>query len=214
MEDQYGNLWVGTRYHGLFHYSRQSGKILIFNAKNSELFNENNGPIESLFIDSNNRIRIGLTGQLIVGSISKDGNIHILDRKNIEQVRMIKEDNYGNIWIGSWNGLLQIENKKLLFSKVQNYYRSNVPDMCILDSGDILFSSYGEGIFRLAKGDSIPQMINIQGKAALVAQACVPLYGDSQHRIWMGSCGKGMLCGAKDRYLVVATKAGLRKQSG
>jgi signal transduction histidine kinase/ligand-binding sensor domain-containing protein/DNA-binding response OmpR family regulator len=208
VEDQYGNLWVGTRYHGLFLYT-QSGKISVFNAKNSELFNENDGPIESLFIDSNNRIWIGLAEQLIVGSISKDGHIQIIARKRIEQVRMVKEDKYGNIWIGSWNGLIRIENNKRFFNKVQNFYRSNVPDLCILDSGDILFSSYGEGIFRLAKDDSIPQMIKIQGKASSVAQACVTLFEDSQHRIWMGSYGNGMLCWSKDQYHVFTKNEGL-----
>lgn len=208
VEDKYGNLWVGTRYHGLFNYT-PSGKITVYNATNSELFNGDNEPIESLFIDSKNRIWIGLAKQLIVGSISEDAHIHVLSRKKIEQVRTIKEDKYGNIWIGSWNGLIKVENTKALFNRVQTLYRSNIPDICVLDCGAILFSSYGEGIFRLAKGDSKPHKIIIQGKAALVSQGCVTLTEDSQHRVWMGSYGNGMMYWSKGQYHVFTKNEGL-----
>ena len=208
VEDQYDNLWVATRYHGLFRYT-PSGKISVYNTENSELFNENKGPIESLFIDSQNRIWIGLANQLIVGSVSSEGRIQILDRLKIDQVRMMKEDKYGNLWIGSWNGLFRIESKKALFDKVQTLYRSNVPDICILASGDLLFSSYGEGIFRLAKGDTIPQMIKMQGKAASIAQGCVTLFEDSQHKVWMGSYGHGMLCWSNNQFHTFTKNEGL-----
>ncbi len=208
VEDQYRNLWIGTRYHGLFHYTR-SGKISVYDAKNSEIFSGNNSAIESLFIDSSNRIWIGLANELIVGSISADGHIRILMRKKIEQVRMMKEDRYGNLWIGSWNGLFKIENKGALFDKVQTLYRSNVPDMCILNSGDLFFSSYGEGIFFLAKGDTMPKMVKITGKAASVAQGCVTLFEDSQNRIWMGSYGNGMLYWSNGQYHTFTKNEGL-----
>lgn len=208
VQDRYGNLWVATRYHGLFHYTL-SGKVTVFNANNSELFNDNNDPIESLFIDSKSRIWIGLAEQLIVGLVSADGHINILARKKIEQVRIMKEDKDGNLWIGSWNGLFKIESKKTLIDKVHTLYRSNVPDMCILDSGDLLFSSYGEGIFRLTKGDTIPHKIEIQGNAGTVAQACVTFFEDSQHRVWMGSYGHGMVCWSKDQFHTFTKKEGL-----
>jgi signal transduction histidine kinase/ligand-binding sensor domain-containing protein/DNA-binding response OmpR family regulator len=208
VEDRYGNLWIGTRYDGLFHYT-SSGKVSVYNAKNSKLFNGNNDPIESLFIDSKNRIWIGLAEELIVGSGSADGHINILAREKIDHVRAMKEDKYENLWIGSWNGLFRIENKKNLFDKIQTLYRSNVPDLCILDSGDLLFSSYGEGIFRLSEGDMIPKKVQISGNASTVAQACVTLFQDSQHRVWMGSYGYGMLCWSKNHYYTFTKKKGL-----
>ncbi len=208
VEDRFGNLWIGTRYNGLFHYSG-TGKITVYDSRNSNLFNESDGPIESLFIDSGNRIWIGLAGQLIIGSVTREGAISVLDRKKIEQVRTVKEDKDGNIWIGSWNGFIKIEISKGVLKKVSNYYRSNVPDLCILESGDILFSSYEEGIFRLNKGDTIPQKVQIDGKASPVAQACVTLFEDSQQRIWMGSYGSGMLFWKKGEFHVFTKNEGL-----
>jgi len=208
IEDRYGNLWVGTRYHGLFNYS-PSGKILTYNIQNSDLFDGNSGPIESLFVDSKNRIWIGLAEQLISGTVSPDGHIDILARENIEQVRMMKEDRHGNLWISSWNGLFKLETKKTISDKIQAIYLSNVPDMCILNSGDLLFSSYGEGIFRLAEGDTIPRKIEMPEKEMTIAQGCVTLFEDSQHRVWMGSYGHGMLCWSNGEYLTFTKKEGL-----
>lgn len=208
VQDRYDNLWVATRYYGLFHYTA-SGKVTVLNANNSEIFNDNNSPIESLFIDSKNRIWIGLAEQLIVGSISVDGQINILAREKIEQVRIMKEDKDGNLWIGSWNGLYKIESKKKLIDKVQSLFLANVPDLCFLDSGDLLFSSYGEGIFRLAVGDTVPHKLEIQGNASLTAQGCVTLFEDSQHRVWMGSYGDGMLCWFKGQYHTFTKNEGL-----
>ncbi|MEN6453420.1 MAG: two-component regulator propeller domain-containing protein [Prolixibacteraceae bacterium] len=208
IEDKYGNLWVGNRYHGLLHYT-PSGKISTYNIQNSDLFNGNSRPIESLFIDSKNRIWIGLAEQLISGSVSPDGHMDILSRENIEQVRMMKEDQYGNLWICSWNGLFKLENGKKISDKAQTIYLSNVPDMCILNSGDILFSSYGEGIFRLAEGDTVPRKIELSEKEMIIAQACVTLFEDSRHRVWMGSYGHGMLCWSNGKYLTFTKKEGL-----
>lgn len=208
VEDRYGSLWVGTRYHGLFHYA-PSGKVSVYSLQNSDLFNGNNGPIESLFIDSKSRIWIGLAEQLIVCSISADGHLDILARKNIEQVRMMKEDLYGNLWISSWNGLFKLGSKKALSENIQTIYQSNVPDMCIRDSGDILFSSYGEGIFRLTVGDTIPGKVEMPEKEMTIAQGCVTLFEDSQHRVWMGSYGHGMLCWSNGAYHTFTKKEGL-----
>jgi len=207
-EDKYGNLWVATRYNGLYHYTH-SGKITNYNAQNSELLSGEDGPIESLFIDSKNRIWIGMAEQLIVGSVSADGNIGILARKEIEQVRMMKEDRHGNIWISSWNGLFKLENGNPLSNKIQTIYLSNVPDMWICDSGDLLFSSYGEGIFRLAEGDTIPHKVEMPKKEMTAAQGCVTLFEDSQHRIWIGSYGYGMLCWSGNEYRIFTKNEGL-----
>ncbi|MDR1742289.1 MAG: response regulator [Dysgonamonadaceae bacterium] len=203
-EDRYGNLWIATRYHGLFHYAK-SGKITVYNAQNSDLFNGNTKQIEELFIDSKNRIWIGLAEQLIVGSISADGRIHLLAKKPIEQVRTMKEDPRGNLWIGSWYGLFKMEN----LDRVKTICSGNIPDLCILDSGDLLFSAYDNGLFRLAENDSVAQKITPSAEGMAVAQHCITLFEDSQQRVWMGSYGYGMLCRTGNDYRVFTKKDGL-----
>lgn len=207
VEDHFGNLWIGTRYNGLYHYT-PSGKIKIYNATNSDLLNDNK-PIESLFIDSENRIWIGLADQLIAADIFPNGNINILKQKKFTQVRTMKEDKSGNLWIGSWNGLFKIKSNNAINEKLPPYYHGNIPDVCILDSGDVLFSSYGQGIFRLAKDDTIARIVEVPENAIFAAQACVTLFEDSQNRIWAGSYGHGLICVDKSQIRTFTKKDGL-----
>ncbi len=207
VEDRFGNLWLGTRYHGLYHYT-PSGKVTVFNAENSELFQENN-PIESLFIDSEDKIWIGLPNQLVTGSFSASGQITVSSRKGIEQVRMMKEDHSGHLWIGSWQGLIMINQGESSTSQQKRIYQGNVPDLWVLDSGEVIFSSYGEGIFRFSKGDTIPRLIAVPVKAQPAAQTCVTLFEDSRGRIWAGSYGHGMICMEEDTCLIFTKEEGL-----
>jgi signal transduction histidine kinase/ligand-binding sensor domain-containing protein/DNA-binding response OmpR family regulator len=204
VEDRYGNLWIGTRYHGLFLYTAP-GVGSVYNAeKNPELFNGDESPIESLFVDSRNRIWIGTQRQLIVGNIAPDGRITHIAGKELEHVRTMKEDRNGNLWAGTWYGLYKIESGCTPFARIQQIHATgNIPDVCILDSGDILFSLYGEGIFRLLAGDSIPKRYDeAPGKVSAVMRNCVTMYEDSQHKIWFGSYLNGMLCRSNDGYKV------------
>ncbi|MDR2765671.1 MAG: response regulator [Tannerella sp.] len=211
VEDRYGNLWISTRYHGLFLYTA-SGTVTVYNAgKNPELFNGDESPIESLFVDSRNRIWIGTQRQLIICNISPDGRITHIAGKEIENVRIMKEDGNGNLWAGTWNGLYKIESGRTPFDRIQHIHTTgNIPDVCILDSGDILFSIYGEGIFRLPAGDSIPKRYDeAPEKAVAVMRNCVTIYEDSQHRIWFGSYLNGMLCRSNDGYRIITKDGGL-----
>ncbi|MDR0572444.1 MAG: response regulator [Tannerella sp.] len=123
----------------------------------------------------------------------------------------MKEDRNGNLWAGTWNGLYRIEAGRTPFDRIQRIYTtSNIPEICILDSGDILFSHYGEGIFRLSAGDSVPRRWEEAPKeASAVMRNCVTMYEDSQHRIWFGSYLNGMLCRSNDGYRVFTKDDGL-----
>lgn len=192
-EDQSGDLWVSTRYHGLFHYS--SGKLQLYNSLNSDIFaNSNDVLIESLFIDSQNRIWITTTEQLIVGNITRGGRLSIRERKSLKGVGDIAEDNEGNIWIGSISGLYKLE-KNLDFTHLEEICQGHVPDICFLSSGDMLFTLYGKGIFRINNGEKRPETYSISYKEAQsVIHQCITLFEDSRKRIWMGSYREGLLC--------------------
>jgi ligand-binding sensor domain-containing protein len=107
LEDVYGNLWIGTRYHGLFHYT-PSGKLTQYHAGNSNLFKDNNYLIESLFIDSQNRIWIGLNEELLMGDFTRDGHLTIRQRKEMKRVTCMAEEKNGRLWAGTSSGLYRL----------------------------------------------------------------------------------------------------------
>ncbi len=207
-EDAYGNLWVGTRYDGIFHYS-SSGKVTVYNTQNSDLFPNGENLIESIFVDSHDRIWIGLTNYLIVAKISRDGHLQKLETKNFKWVGFMTEDHSGNLWLGSFAGLYRIKmddpglNPELI-------KEGNTPYICILKSGDVLFSSFGNGIFLLHPNEKIPVPF-LPGDSVLTKRGCVSICEDAQHRIWVGSYRDGLLCVSPDRkrYHIFTKRQGL-----
>ncbi len=207
-EDAYGNLWVGTRYDGIFHYS-SSGKVTVYNTQNSDLFPNDENLIESVFVDSHDRIWIGLTNYLVVAKISRDGHLQKLETKNFKWVGFMTEDHYGNLWLGSFAGLFRIKmddpglNPELI-------KEGNSPYICILKSGDVLFSSFGNGIFLLRPNEKVPVPF-LPGDSVSNKRGCISICEDTQHRIWMGSYRGGLLCVSPDRkhYHVFSKRQGL-----
>jgi signal transduction histidine kinase/ligand-binding sensor domain-containing protein/DNA-binding response OmpR family regulator len=192
VEDKAGDLWISTRYNGLYHYTK-SGKLTIFNQQNSDIFAGDDYLIESLFIDSHDRIWIGLTDQLIVARTSTDGRIHIIFRKGLKRVGTMREDLSGNLWIGSLYGLYRIDSNDPRLNP-ELVYVANITDICTRKSGDVLFSSYGVGIFRLKPDETVPVRFSFfTEREPVAAKYCVSLYEDSQKRMWMGSYGNGLL---------------------
>jgi signal transduction histidine kinase/ligand-binding sensor domain-containing protein/DNA-binding response OmpR family regulator len=188
IEDKNNHFWIATRYDGLYRYSPSKGFETFKN-----LFPEKNEFLEVIFIDSMQRIWIAFETQLIIANITDSGHVNIIKRMNIGNVRTIKEDSGKNIWLGTWKGLFKIGfvNEQVTIDKI---YSSNIPDICILDSGDILFSSFGEGLFKIVKDDTVPQLLDFPERVNPIAATCVTLYEDAQHRIWIGSYGNGTLC--------------------
>jgi signal transduction histidine kinase/DNA-binding response OmpR family regulator/streptogramin lyase len=211
VEDKYANLWISTRYDGLYYY-RSSGKLSVYHVQNSDFFPENNDWLESIFIDSKDRIWIGFENGLVVGKISDDGRIDVWERIEMKHVRVVKEDRYGNIWIGTWFGLYRIDRLKSPV-EMQKIYPdhgiANVTDICILHSGDILFSSYIEGIFRIKDNSTVPELQTFPSESVSVTNRCITMFEDSQHRIWMGSYGSGMLCLSQEQYSIFTRNNGL-----
>ncbi len=207
LEDEYGNLWISTRYHGLFHYT-PSGKLTQYNARNSDLFKDNNYLIESLFIDSKNRIWIGLSEELLMGDFTRDGQLVIRDRKEVKGVGTMAEDKTGRLWAGALSGLYRLTagNRQM---ELEMVYKANVPDICVLSSGDILFSSYNEDIFRIPANGRQPERLALAGDSESITSHCVTIFEDSHQRFWFGSYGNGLLCLSKEKQYILTRSNGL-----
>jgi signal transduction histidine kinase/ligand-binding sensor domain-containing protein/DNA-binding response OmpR family regulator len=208
LEDVYGNLWISTRYHGLFHYT-PFGKLTRYNAGNSNLFKDNHYLIESLFIDSKNRIWIGLSEELLVGNFTRDGQLVIRERKKVKGAGTMVEDPKGRLWVGATSGLYRLtsDNRRM---EVELVYRANVPDICVLSSGDMLFSSYNEGVFRIPANGGQPERFSIQNNHTKdIASHCITIFEDSRQRLWLGSYGNGLLCLSKGKQYILTRSNGL-----
>jgi signal transduction histidine kinase/ligand-binding sensor domain-containing protein/DNA-binding response OmpR family regulator len=208
-EDRYGNLWIATRYDGLFCYTSQR-KLISYQQQNPELFPDKNDFLESLFIDSQDRIWIGLVNRLMVGRISSDGEILTPEQIYLRNVRMTKEDRHGNVWIGTQSGLFKVESRqsRAVPKSVSSYF-GNVPDICIRSSGDVFVSIFDTGIFRIKENDTTLYPVEIPPEAKKIASHCVTLFEDSKQRLWMGSYGNGMACLSEEACKIFTRNDGL-----
>lgn len=187
IEDDAHHLWIATRYDGLYRYS-PFGEWIKY--ENQRLLPGKNEFLEAIFIDSQQRVWIAFETWLIVARVTAEGRFSIIQRLNLENVRIVKEDQAKNVWLGTWDGLYKVSlsDDGVTIDKVRS---SNVPDICILRSGDILFTAFGEGVFRIQNGDSVPQLLDFPEEIRQVTSSSVTLFEDSRHRVWMGSYGNG-----------------------
>lgn len=177
----------------MFNYS--AGKLKTYDQLNFELFAGNSDNlIETFYIDSSNRIWIGTKDHLITGNIIPGGQIKVQEKLPFRGISVIKEDRDGNMWIGTVNALFKVNKGETLHS-LKEIYTAHVPDICVLSSGEIMFSSYEKGIF-IMKNDSIKKVSFFPDEAGVsdILPQCITLFEDSKKRIWIGSYGKGLLC--------------------
>ncbi|MCH3941869.1 MAG: response regulator [Bacteroidales bacterium] len=205
VEDHGGNLWIGTRYNGLYRYSK-SGKFNFYSV--SDLLPDNSEFLEVVYIDSQDRVWIAFQSKLVVAGVNPDGKIRIDRRLDIDNVRVVKEDQNHNFWLGTWNGLYKTTSD-LVFSLVECTQSSNITDICIKDSGDVLYSAYGIGVYEIKTNDSVPVQITFSEEDLMTSKCVITLFIDSQNRLWMGSYGNGLLCRSVGRSIRMTTADGL-----
>lgn len=200
-EDKTRNLWIATRYEGLYRY---------INDKIIQKYHipEGKGFLEDLFIDSKKRIWLAFEHNLIVGEIGKNNHFQIQKVFNTENIRVIKEDREGTIWAGSWTGLQRFKEKNGTLYP-QQVFAGNVPEIHISESGDVLFSAYGYGLYRLNRNTGVLFFLPLPKEFTGVTSHCINLFEDSHHRLWMGSYGSGTLCIEGKTYKWLNTENGL-----
>lgn len=205
VEDHDGSLWIGTRYNGLYRYTK-SGKFNFYSV--SDLLPDNSEFLEVVYVDSQSRVWIAFQSKLVVASVNPDGKIRINRRLDIDNVRVIKEDQNHNFWLGTWNGLYKATSD-LSFTLVGSTQSSNITDIYVKDSGDVLYSSYGIGVYEIKRNGSVPvQLFSPEGDL-MTSKNVITLFIDSQNRLWMGSYGNGLLCRSVGRLIRMTTADGL-----
>lgn len=203
-EDSRNNLWIATRYEGLYRYT--SDRVLS-KTDASSLLPSGREYLEALFVDSKDRLWIAFESQLIVAQASPEGSLSVKRRYDLANVRVIKEDKDGVIWIGTWTGLFRIAPDDI-GSDAKEVFSSGVTDLCMEKNGDMLFSCYGIGIFRFKAQSSAIETVPFPD-GMLGALTCITMTPDSKGRVWIGSYGNGLVCMEGDKFLIMSKKDGL-----
>lgn len=111
-------------------------------------------------------------------------------------VRTIFDDGNGNFWIGTINGLMKYDDANNSFSEVKIYKNNRLvyPHItCIIKiaNGDIWFTTSGQGLFTINKGDTAA-FFHSELSTALNSTFLNLIYQDSKKNIWIGTENDGL----------------------
>lgn len=158
LTDDDGNIWIGTTNAGLYKYDPVSGKSKQFYYPRQSALSGHQVKINSLFGDSGGNIWIGWEGLSKFNAKGEELRTYtIADGLVNNTVKGILEDDQGNLWISTENGLSKFDPLRETF---RNYYDfDGIHDnwfskaACKLKDGRMIFG--GNSGFILFHPDSI-----------------------------------------------------------
>jgi signal transduction histidine kinase/ligand-binding sensor domain-containing protein/DNA-binding response OmpR family regulator len=209
LEDEKGNLWIGTRNNGLNYYDFSANQYTQFHPGNSGLHSEN---IRSLLRDSKNRLWIGSDVGISIrnpngsfenlkpgggtGDLFLEGNYFAL-----------AEDKFNQIWAGSWNsGLSRIVYKgngnyhveRVTAGNKKHSILSNRVTFIYTDKNKseiLVGTDHGLNHIFLNPDGAIAQIRdynNGENNTALSSSFVWPVMRQGDSLIWVGTLGGGL----------------------
>lgn len=199
--DKQGQIWIATRY-GIDQYDPDTNTYNHFNEFLDENQQEFNPHVYSLAIDESENLWIGNTqGQLAVYS-PKTGTTQIINRRDFptgyvsyNRIRMIDSDRFGNIWVGTDDGLIKIDQntREILqdyrFSDQDELGSASVRVMLQDGDGTIWFGTWGQGLLRFdPEFNSVIRFENQTGVENSLSNNNVrSLHKDPNGNLWIGT---------------------------
>lgn len=193
--DNDGKLWIGTDGDGINVFEDE---------KLTATYNRNNSPLEGNTVQAALRdSEGGLWFGLFYGGIAYlprilGGGSNRLTIKQIHtnkgtrtDVRSFFEDRDGHIWVGTSEGIYQIDRKT---QRITGHYEreNNQVRYVLKDSqGQIWVGFYGSGLALYDASLNLRRLFNVQ--ADFPSNTINHLYEDSHHRLWAAT-GEGLVC--------------------
>jgi len=190
-EDSKGNLWYGSS-SGLNKYNRKTNTITTYmlSAKNAMIKGDF---IETLFIDSKDRVWISTNTELFV--IDNDTqNVIVSDVKNQLGIKQIIEGENGVIWIVKKYEIFQIDelNKKILsIYKIKGELEIKIKTIKEDKKGN-LWVGTEKGVFVFDINTSSLEKIFSDTNEQINTADISTISIDKSGNIWLGSLGQGL----------------------
>lgn len=207
-EDRWGNIWVGTKFSGLYRLKPSGNGYDIINFRNtSSRYSLPHNDIFSVFIDHKDRLWIATYGKGIAYMdlrrsdfrfISEDNDLKGYPKEDFQRVRSITSDMKGYIWVATTSGLMSFRSSFSSPRQIKyNIYKRNPDDSQSLSYNDVLqvlftksggmyVCTYGGGFCSVARhGDRLtftPYTMNNGLRSDIV----LSMQPDNEGNIWLG----------------------------
>ena len=215
-EDNRKNIWIGTKGGGLLRLIPDGANLLNPQYKiqrfvnnpldNNSLSNDN---IYSIIQDKSGRILIGTFGGGLNVVAESTGNVSFLNYKNklstypintCSKVRHLLIDNENTLWVGTANGLLQIDH--FMTPKMKEFYIEKLPNVAnSLSNNDVHYlhldkkkqlwiGTFGGGLNKLeskASAKNTAKFSNFSTRNGLSNDIVLSIQEDKYGNLWLSS---------------------------
>ncbi len=196
IEDREGNILIGTNEHGFYIYK---GERFVSYSEEDGMINQQ---VWAITQDDKGRYWYGTNQGITVfdSTLNTKKSVTHFTQENRElvsnQIRYLKKDNNGDIWIGTGTGGVQqflIEKNKFDYNLLINRYfpRNNflVTAMEIDKSNNLWVGTTDGLIYYEIDNHKVARLTQING---LTGNEISCLYCDSRNIVWVGARGKGI----------------------
>ena len=200
-EDSYGVIWFGTL-NGFDQYYPKEDRIEHISKFETQSGKKVGNRIQTFVFDHQGDLWFGnQQGQLAIYT-EKDQLTKLMYRSNFPngfisnaRIRMINKDRFGNVWVGTDEGLLQYDSKthKLVkdFGSEENNLlgESAVRTMLQDNQGNIWFGTWNQGLHKYdPEFGSVKRYKNEAGDVSSISNNTIrSLYLDNTGNLWIGT---------------------------
>lgn len=154
-EDKYNNIWVAT-INGLSKIESESENIRNY-FDDKEKGNLSHYNIADILITSDNKILVGTADGLNVYDEKSDSFERVLGKEDdltSQEIYSLEEDEFGNIWIATYDGLNKIDVKNNKIEHYRSEYKNSISENTIYKiysdkKGNIWVGTFNSGIDKI-----------------------------------------------------------------
>jgi len=147
VDDQAGNLWIGTTGNGLNYYDRSTNQFTLFDHDPKDDSSLPSSTIEAMHTDGLGRLWIATDKGLVVLKKFEQGDKPVFEKVVVDKdsddlhVHSIFEDGMGNVWVSMNKSIYRIAKDdvtKVRKISMRDLVQGNVETICQLASGELL----------------------------------------------------------------------------
>lgn len=216
LEDDQGNIWLGTKTEGLFKVEKTNNplkyKIEQFKNDVMDIYSLSEDVVYSIFQDSKKRIWVGTYGGglNLLTKLHDGKTIFINHRNNLNsypfntgyRIRTISENKHGNICVGTTTGLVMFSSKFKTYDEIEFKHYARVPgestslgnndihSICNTRSGEMYLATFGGGLNKVIESDKDGFPLRFKSytmKDGMPTDVCLAILEDKKGNLWVST---------------------------
>ncbi len=199
IDDQKGNIWIGTDNAGIYIYNLSSKQITSIKADSENPFSIPSNHISYFYQDRENVMWVGTSKRGLAYTYLNNVSFNRQKISGVDDISCILEDHDGSIWLGSdGNGIAHIApqgNKCTRYTGRNNDIPEDLIVCSFLDSKQrVWFGTYGGGVFYHKDGEFHPLPYSGEEGKGNPLKEVISIAEDMYGNIWMGTIIDGLYC--------------------